>query len=225
MQTYHAIAIDGPAGAGKSTMARALAQKLGYVYVDTGAIYRTLGVHFTMLGIGPKDRDGITRLLGDAYIELRYTASGEQRMFLNGRDVTDELRTPEISDFASKVSALPVVREYLLDLQRAVARAHNVVMDGRDIGTVVLPEAEVKVFLTASPEERARRRYEELRPKHKKLTYEQVLAELIERDGQDTGRKVAPLRCAPDAVRLDSTGLTIAQTVEKLEEIVREKLK
>ena len=224
MQTYHAIAIDGPAGAGKSTVARAVAKKLGYSYVDTGAIYRTLGVHFSMLMIGPKDRDGIERLLPDAMIEVRYTDAGEQRMILNGRDVTDELRTPEMSDYASKISALPCVRAYLLELQRTLARTRNVVMDGRDIGTVVLPDAEVKIFLTASPEERARRRFEELKPKHKKLTYEKVLEDIRIRDDQDTSRKIAPLKCARDAVRVDTTGMDAEASAARILEIVQEKL-
>ena len=220
----HAIAIDGPAGAGKSTMAKAVARALGYVYVDTGAIYRTLGCHYEMLGIGPKDRDGITRLIGDAFIEARYTPEGEQRMFLNGEDVTGLLRTPEISDYASKISAFPVVREYLLDMQRQIAREHNVVMDGRDIGTVVLPDAEVKIFLTASAEERARRRYAELVEKNPKTKYEQVLQDLIQRDEQDTTRKIAPLRQAADAVLLDTTALSIEESTQAILDIVREKL-
>lgn len=225
MNKHYAIAIDGPAGAGKSTMAKAVAKSLGCVYVDTGAIYRTLGVHFAMLGIGPKDKDGITRLLGDAYIEVKYTEEGEQRMFLNGEDVTGELRTPEMSDYASKISALPIVREYLLDMQRQIAKEHNVVMDGRDIGTVVLPDAEVKIFLTASAEERAKRRFLELSPKHPKLTMEQVLADIRQRDEQDSTRKVAPLKQAHDAVLLDTSALTIEQSVEEIHRIVQEKLK
>ena len=225
MNKHYAIAIDGPAGAGKSTMAKAVAKTLGCVYVDTGAIYRTLGVHFAMLGIGPKDKDGITRLLGDAYIEVKYTDEGEQRMFLNGEDVTGELRTPEMSDYASKISALPVVREYLLDMQRQIAKEHNVVMDGRDIGTVVLPDAEVKIFLTASAEERAKRRFLELSPMHPKLTMEQVLADIRQRDEQDSTRKIAPLKQAHDAVLLDTSSLTIEESVAEIQRIVQEKLK
>jgi cytidylate kinase len=221
----HAIAIDGPAGAGKSTMAKAVAKALNYVYVDTGAIYRTLGCHYEMLGIGPKDADGITRLIGDAYIEARYTEQGEQRMFLNGEDVTGLLRTPEISDYASKISAFPVVREYLLDMQRQIAREHNVVMDGRDIGTVVLPDAEVKIFLTATPEERARRRFEELRLKDPKTSYEKVYQDLLQRDHQDTTRKIAPLRKASDAVELDTTNLTIEESVEAILKLAQEKIR
>ncbi len=224
MNKHYAIAIDGPAGAGKSTMAKAVAKEQGCVYVDTGAIYRTLGVHFAMLGIGPKDRDGINRLLGDAYIEIKYSDAGEQRMILNGEDVTDELRTPEMSDYASKISAFPVVREYLLDLQRQLAQEHNVVMDGRDIGTVVLPEAEVKIFLTASAEERAKRRFKELSPKHPKLTLEQVLADIQQRDEQDTTRKIAPLKQAHDAVLLDTSCLSIEESVAAIRKIVQEKL-
>lgn len=224
MSQHFAIAIDGPAGAGKSTVAKALAQKLGYVYVDTGAIYRTLGVHFAMLGIGPKDKDGITRLLGDAFIEVRYTLEGEQRMILNGEDVTDELRTPEMSDYASKISALGIVREYLLDLQKQLARDYNVVMDGRDIGTVVLPHAQVKIFLTASAEERAKRRFAELAPLHPDMTFDQVLTDIRQRDQQDITRKIAPLRQAQDAIRLDTTGLSIEQTTQQIQRLVQEKL-
>ena len=155
---YKSIAIDGPSGAGKSTLAKRVAKALGFVYVDTGAIYRTVAYHIAMLGIGPKDKDGVKRVLGDALIEIQYDETGAQHMILNGTDVTEYLRTPEISDAASKVAALPEVREFLLQMQRDTARAHNVVMDGRDIGTVVLPHADAKIFLTASDEVRAQRR-------------------------------------------------------------------
>ena len=162
---HHAIAIDGPSGAGKSTMAKAAAKKLGYLYVDTGTIYRTVGYHMWLMGIGPKDADGIRRLIDDVNIVIDHQADGVQHMILNGMDVTAELRTPEMSRYASGVSAQPCVREYLLDMQRQFAREHDVVMDGRDIGTVVLPRADVKIFLTVSPEERARRRFEDLQAK------------------------------------------------------------
>lgn len=219
------IAIDGPAGAGKSTMARKVAQDLGYVYVDTGAIYRTVGYYICLCGIGPRDVDGITRLINEVNLEIRYPGDGLQHMILNGQDVTEELRTPEMSDYASKISALKVVRDFLLDTQRDLARKHNVVMDGRDIGTVVLPHADVKIFLTASAEERARRRWEEMRQRgDQKTTYKAVLADLRERDRRDTNRAVAPLKCAADAVRLDTSGNTVEDSIEAIKEIIRKKL-
>ena len=219
---HHAIAIDGPSGAGKSTMAKATAKELGYLYVDTGAIYRTVGYHMWLMGIGPKDADGIRRLIDDVNIVIDHQADGVQHMILNGMDVTAELRTPEMSRYASGVSAQPCVREYLLDMQRQFAREHDVVMDGRDIGTVVLPRADVKIFLTASPEERARRRFEELQAKGDKSSYAQVLDEMKKRDKQDSERDIAPLRPARDAVMLDTSGNTIEQSVQEILEIVRE---
>ena len=220
----YAIAIDGPAGAGKSTMARRVAKDLGFVYVDTGAIYRTVGYHMDFYGIGPRDTDGVTRLIGDVNIDIRYDDEGVQRMILNGHDVTDEIRTPEMSAIASAISAQKVVREYLLEMQRDLARTHNVVMDGRDIGTVVLPGADVKIFLTAAPEVRAKRRFEELTAKGEKVTYEKVLEDLRKRDEQDTNRKIAPLRQAKDAVLLDTSELDIEGAVAAIESIVKEKL-
>lgn len=219
------IAIDGPAGAGKSTMARKLAQGLGYVYVDTGAIYRTVGYYICLCGIGPRDVDGVTRLIDEVNLEIRYPGDGLQHMILNGQDVTEELRTPEMSDYASKISALKVVRDFLLDTQRDLARKHNVVMDGRDIGTVVLPHADVKIFLTASAEERARRRWEEMRQHgDQKTTYAAVLADLKERDQRDMNRAVAPLKCAPDAIKLDTSGNSVEDSIEAMKEIIRKKL-
>lgn len=220
----YAIAIDGPAGSGKSTMARRVAKDLGFVYVDTGAIYRTVGYHMDFYGIGPKDTDGITRLIGDVNIAIEYDADGLQHMILNGRDVTEEIRTPEMSKIASVISAQKVVRDYLLDMQRQLARTHNVVMDGRDIGTVVLPGADVKIFLTADPVVRARRRFEELTDKGEKVQYEKVLQDLIARDEQDKNRKIAPLRPAKDAVHLDTTDLDIEQAAAAMESIIKEKL-
>ncbi|MGO5113919.1 (d)CMP kinase [Candidatus Avoscillospira sp. LCP25S3_F1] len=220
----YAIAIDGPAGSGKSTMARRVAKDLGFVYVDTGAIYRTVGYHMDFYGIGPKDTDGITRLIGDVNIQIEYDADGLQHMMLNGRDVTDDIRTPEMSKIASVISAQKVVRDYLLDMQRQLARTHNVVMDGRDIGTVVLPGADVKIFLTADPEVRARRRFDELTAKGEKVQYEKVLKDLIARDEQDRNRKIAPLRPAKDAVHLDTTDLNIEQAAAAMESIIKEKL-
>ena len=200
---------------------KAAAKELGYLYVDTGAIYRTVGYHMWLMGIGPKDADGIRRLIDDVNIVIDHQADGVQHMILNGMDVTAELRTPEMSRYASGVSAQPCVREYLLDMQRQFAREHDVVMDGRDIGTVVLPRADVKIFLTASPEERARRRFEELQAKGDKSSYAQVLDEMKKRDKQDSERDIAPLRPAHDAVKLDTSGNTIEQSVQEILEIVR----
>ena len=224
MSEHFAIAIDGPAGAGKSTMAKAVAKELGYLYVDTGAIYRTVGYHMWLMGISPRDTDGITRLIDDVNIDIRYE-NGVQRMILNGKDVTGEIRTPEMSMYASGVSAQPVVRDFLLEMQRSLAREHNVIMDGRDIGTVVLPYADVKIFLTASPEVRAERRFHELTEKGEKTTFEKVLSEMKQRDRQDSTRAIAPLKCAPDAVKLDTSDYTIAESIEAILKIVRRKLK
>lgn len=221
---FCSIAIDGPAGAGKSTMAKRVAETLGFLYVDTGAIYRTVGYHMDLCGIGPRDTDGVTRLIGDVNIEIQYDAEGLQHMLLGGIDVTGEIRTPEMSAIASAISAQPVVREYLLDMQRAVARRHNVVMDGRDIGTVVLPQADVKIFLTAELEVRARRRLEELRAKGENTTLQKVLGDMKKRDEQDMGRKIAPLRRAKNAVKLDTTQLDIDQAVAAILQIIKEKL-
>ena len=224
MGKFVSIAIDGPSGAGKSTMAKRVARELGYLYVDTGAIYRTVGYHMWLMGIGPKDADGIRRCLDDVNIEIRHEEDGVQHMVLNGQDVTGEIRTPEMSRYASGVSAQKCVREYLLDMQRKFSRKHNVVMDGRDIGTVVLPNAQVKIFLTASPEERARRRYEELTAKGEKTTYEKVLQDMKARDKQDSERDIAPLKAAPDAVKLDTSGYGIERSVAAILDIVRRKL-
>ena len=218
-----AIAIDGPAGAGKSTMARACAKALGYLYVDTGAIYRTVGYYMRLMGIGPKDKDGIARLIDEVNIEIRYE-DGVQHMILNGTDVTDEIRTPEMSMYASGVSAQPCVRAFLLDMQRELARTQNVVMDGRDIGTVVLPNAQVKIFLTADVRVRAERRLAELQAKGEKTSLQKVLAEMQARDKQDSERAAAPLRQAKDAVLLDTSALTPEAAVDAILAIVRGKL-
>ena len=224
MGKFVSIAIDGPSGAGKSTMARRVAKELGYLYVDTGAIYRTVGYHMWLMGIGPKDADGIRRCLDDVNIEIEHQEDGVQHMILNGQDVTGEIRTPEISKYASGVSAQKCVRDYLLEMQRKFARKHNVVMDGRDIGTVVLPHAQVKIFLTASPEERAKRRFEELTAKGERVTFEKVLQDMKARDKQDSERAIAPLKAAPDAVKLDTSGYEIEQSVGAILDIVRRKL-
>ncbi len=216
------VAIDGPGGAGKSTMARALSKACGLHYVDTGAIYRTVGLAALRAGLDPSDGVGVPALLEELDVRVRYEGE-EQHMLLNGEDVTPFIRTPEISAAASAVSALPEVRAFLLQTQRDLAAKGGVVMDGRDIGTVVLPEAELKVFLTASPEERARRRFLELREKGIDQPYEEVLREMNERDLRDSTRAVAPLRPAEDAVLLDSSELDPGQVLERLVALFREK--
>ena len=214
------VAIDGPGGAGKSTAAKALAGRYGFAYVDTGAIYRTIGLAALRASADPTDEAQVSPLLQHAIIDLDYDAAGLQHMFLNGEDVSSEIRLPEISGYASKVSALPAVRMALLELQRDQARRRSVVMDGRDIGTVVLPDATLKVFLTADPEVRARRRWEELRQRGTPQEYETVLREMQERDLRDSTRAAAPLKPAEDAVLLDSTQLSFAQVVEALSRLV-----
>ena len=218
------IAIDGPAGAGKSTIAKRLAKELGYYYVDTGAIYRTVAYFMDLLGIAPKDIDGVSRYIDELNVEIEYDEDGLQHMIMNGMDVTGDIRTQDISQKASLISAHAVVREMLLDMQRDVAKKHNVIMDGRDIGTVVLPRADVKIFLTASVEVRAQRRYLELQAKGAKDSYEKVLADIKQRDHQDTTREIAPLKQAKDAVLVDSTDLDVEAVVEKIRGIVAEKV-
>ncbi len=222
-ERYISVAIDGPAGAGKSTMAKRVAQDLGYLYVDTGAIYRTVGYHMSLMGIGPKDTDGIRRCIDDVNIELRYGDDGLQHMILNGDDVTDLIRTPEMSIMASGVAAQACVRDYLLEMQRSLARTHNVVMDGRDIGTVVLPHAQVKIYLTASAEVRAQRRFQELCDKGENVRFEDVYTDVVKRDEADMTRKIAPLKCADDAEVLDCSYMTIEQVVAEIKEIIRKK--
>ena len=218
------IAIDGPAGAGKSTIARRLAKELGYVYVDTGAIYRTVAYFFDTWGISPKDIDGITRYIDELNIDIWYDEDGLQHMYMNNIDVTDDIRTPEISQKASLISAHAIVRDMLLDMQREVAEQFNVVMDGRDIGTVVLPNATVKIFLTASAEVRARRRTDELLAKGKKVSYEQVLKDIQQRDYQDTHREVAPLKMCRDSVKLDTSDMDIEQVLQEMKNIIAKKV-
>ena len=221
MGKYVSVAIDGPAGAGKSTMAKRVAKELGYLYVDTGAIYRTVGYHMWLMGIGPRDADGIRRCLDDVNIEIQHQDDGVQHMILNGKDVTGEIRTPEMSKYASGVSAQKCVRDFLLDMQRAFARKHNVVMDGRDIGTVVLPDAGLKIFLSASAECRAQRRWRQLQEKGIQEPYADVLRELEQRDYDDTHRAIAPLKAAPDAVHIDTSELTLAQSIDAVCAAVR----
>ena len=224
MAKTYAIAIDGPAGAGKSTIAKALAKELGYYYVDTGAIYRTVAYFLDLLGVSPKDADGVERYIDELTIQIEYDEEGKQHMIMNGMDVTGEIRTQDISQKASLVSAHAVVREVLLDMQRDVAKAHNVIMDGRDIGTVVLPKADVKIFLTATPEVRAKRRTAELIEKGQKAEYEVVLKEIIQRDYQDTHREIAPLKMARDSIKLDTSELNIEGVMAEMKRIIGEKI-
>ena len=216
------IAIDGPAGAGKSTIARSLAAKLGFIYVDTGALYRAVGVNAMRKGMDTKNAEQVTSILGDTKVSLRFV-DGEQRVFLGDEDVSLAIRTPEASLAATNVSAIPTVREFLFDLQRNIAKENDCLMDGRDIGTVVLPEAQVKIFLTASAEVRAKRRYDELLAKGMKAEYNDVLEEMIQRDYQDSHRAIAPLKQADDAVLVDTSEMNLEQVLEALETIVKEK--
>ena len=225
MKEHYSIAIDGPSGAGKSTLARAIARELGILYVDTGAIYRTIGCAVFARGLDPKDERQVTPLLPQLAIRMSYGADGLQHMWLDGGDVTEKIRLPQISMYASDVSAMPAVRAYLLEMQRDTARRSSVIMDGRDIGTVVLPDADVKIYLTASAEERARRRCLELAQRGTPKPHEDVLREISERDEQDMNRAAAPLRCADDAVRVDTSALDFDASREALLKIIREKLK
>lgn len=218
------IAIDGPSGAGKSTIARAAAKELGFVYIDTGALYRTVGLFAAREGVDLESADEIAAVLEKAPdVKFSYV-DGEQRMFLNGEDVSREIRTPESSMAASAVSAVPAVREYLFDLQKKMARENNCIMDGRDIGTVVLPDAQIKIFLTASAEARAERRASELREKGMPCDYEQVLADINQRDYNDTHREIAPLKQAEDAILLDTSGNELEQSVELVLNTIRTRL-
>ena len=224
MAKTYTIAIDGPAGAGKSTIARRLAGELGYYYVDTGAIYRTVAYFLDLLGVSPKDVDGVTRYLDELTVEIVYDETGKQHMIMNGMDVTDDIRTQDISQKASLVSAHAIVRDMLLDMQRDVAKKHNVIMDGRDIGTVVLPRATAKIFLTASAEVRAKRRMDELVAKGQKISFEQVLKDIQQRDYQDSHREIAPLKQAKDAVLLDTSELDIEGVMAAIKKIIGEKI-
>ena len=218
------VAIDGPAGAGKSTIAKRLAKELGYQYVDTGAIYRTAAYFFELWGVAPKDIDGIKRCIDELNIAIEYDEAGVQHMLMNGIDVTDDIRTQEIGQKASLISAHAVVREALLDMQREVAENYDVIMDGRDIGTVVLPKATVKIFLTASAEVRAKRRTDELLAKGQKAKYEQVLKEIQQRDYQDTHREIAPLKMCRDSIKLDTSEMDIAGVIAAMKEIIAKKV-
>lgn len=218
------VAIDGPAGAGKSTIARAVAKALGFLYVDTGALYRSIAFYALAQGIDPSDESLVLPLLKEIKVELAFQ-NGEQRVLLCQKDVTDSIRTSEVSMAASKISAIPAVRQFLFGLQRDMAERYNVIMDGRDIGTVVLPNAKVKIFLTASAEDRAKRRYDEMISKGESAVYEQVLQDIRRRDEQDANRAIAPLRPAPDAILLDTTGNRLEDSIALLRSTIEEHLK
>ena len=224
MSKTYSIAIDGPAGSGKSTMAKRLAAELGYRYVDTGAIYRTVAYFFDLWGVSPKDIDGIRRYIDELNIDIEYDEEGTQHMLMNGIDVTGDIRTQDISQKASLISAHAIVRDMLLDMQRDVAKKYNVIMDGRDIGSVVLPKANVKIFLTASAEVRAQRRTDELIAKGQKANYATILKEIQQRDYQDTHREIAPLKLAKDSIKLDTSELDIEGVVAAMRRIVGEKI-
>lgn len=218
------IAIDGPSAAGKSTIARTAARRLGFIYVDTGALYRSVAVFIRLCGIGPKDVDGVRRLINDIAPDLRYDEDGIQHVYLNGKDITDELRDPEISKNTSIVSAYGFVRSHLLNIQRELAARYNVIMDGRDIGVTVLPNSDLKIFLTADVEVRAKRRFDELTAKGVPTTYEEVLSDMIQRDKKDTIRKESPLRAASGAMHLDTSGLSLEESIEKVINLIRERV-
>ncbi len=220
---HYAIAIDGPAGAGKSTIARRVAKELELIYVDTGALYRAIGYHMTGLGLEPTDAPAVTAALTGLTVSLDYV-NGEQRVFVNGADVSDFIRTPAISMAASRVSAIPAVRAFLLDVQRNMAATRSVIMDGRDIGTTILPNADVKIFLTASPESRAQRRFAELQEKGDPATYDEVLADMVKRDYEDTHRETSPLRQAEDAVLVDTSKLDLEQSIAAVKAVITDTL-
>ncbi len=217
------IAIDGPSGAGKSTLARKLASELDFIYVDTGAMYRTIGLFVLRSGIEPNDSEKVTAILKDIEVSLRFI-DGEQHVYLNGEDVSTEIRMHEVSQYASLVSAIPAVRQFLFEMQQKLAAENNVIMDGRDIGTVVLPNAELKIFLTASAEDRANRRYKELLARGQEVSYDQIFEDVVKRDEQDMNRPVAPLKPASDSVILDTTGFEFEQSLALLMKTAQERL-
>ena len=218
---HFSIAVDGPSGAGKSTLAKALARELNIIYVDTGAIYRTIGLEVFRRGLDPKNEAEVSAILPELSIRMEYEDDGLQHMFLNGEDVTADIRLPSISLYASDVSALPAVRAFLLEMQRELARRNCVIMDGRDIGTVILPDAEVKIFLTASAQARSKRRFIELREKGEDVTLEEVLADMKQRDHDDETRAAAPLKQAEDAILVDTSELTLEQSIAAVEAVIR----
>ena len=223
-ELFHAVAIDGPSGAGKSTLARTVAEKLHFVYVDTGAIYRSIGWYALQQKIEPEDGEAVAALLEDLKMEIRYGEDGLQHMLVNGEDVTAAIRRPEVSAAASKVAAIPAVRTFLLEMQRALAREHNVIMDGRDIGTVVLPDASCKIFLTASAEVRAQRRCKELAERGTPQDYDSVLEDMRRRDALDCSRAVAPLKQAEDAILLDTSEMDFEESAAALLALIKEKI-
>ena len=218
--SIYSVAVDGPSGAGKSTLSKAVARELGIVYVDTGAIYRTIGYYIFREGIDPKDAGAVVAALPLIHVDMCYSEDGLQHMLLNGEDVTEQIRLPEISMYASAVSAIPPVRDYLLEMQRDMARRSSVIMDGRDIGTVVLPDAQVKIFLTADVEVRARRRTAELELRGTTKPFEQVLEEMKQRDWADSHRDAAPLQEAEDAIRVDTTDMDFQQSKEAILQVI-----
>ena len=221
---HYCVALDGPAGAGKSTVAKAVAKNLEILYVDTGALYRSLALFAINNNVSCSNEENVLKILDKANVELKYVDK-VQRVFLNGEDVSEKIRTPEISMGASDISAIPAVRQFLLDLQRKIAKENSVIMDGRDIGTVILPDAEVKIFITASAEIRAKRRYDELIEKGQDVVYEDVLKDVIERDYNDSHRKIAPLKQADDAVLLDTSSLSLDESIDAVIEIINNKIK
>jgi cytidylate kinase len=216
------IAIDGPSGAGKSTIAKGVAKQLGIIYVDTGALYRTVGYYVRQKNVDPKNAEAVAALLPDISVEVKYE-NGAQHVYLNGEDLGDRIRTPEMSMYASAVSAIPKVREFLLNTQKDIARKNSVIMDGRDIGTVILPDADVKIFMFASNEARAKRRYRELTAKGVEVRYEDVLNEMIERDNNDKNRDVAPAVPAADAIMLDNSDMSVDENIDAVLNIIKEK--
>ena len=221
---HYCVALDGPAGAGKSTVAKTVAKNLEILYVDTGALYRSLALFAINNNVSCSDEENVLKILDKANVELKYV-NKVQRVFLNNEDVSEKIRTPEISMCASDISAIPTVRQFLLDLQRKIARENSVIMDGRDIGTVILPDAEVKIFITASAEIRAKRRYDELIEKGQDVVYEDVLKDVIERDYNDSHRKIAPLKQADDAILLDTSSLSLDESIDAVIEIINNKIK
>lgn len=223
-ERIYSIAIDGPSGAGKSTLAKAVAAQRGILYVDTGAIYRSIGCYVRRKGIDPKNSESVIAVLPEIHVDMVYSEDGLQHMLLNGEDVTTEIRLPEISMYASAVSAIPEVREFLLEMQRSLARTRSVIMDGRDIGTVVLPDADVKIFLTAAVEKRAMRRVKELEERGTPRPYEEVLREMQQRDWADTHREIAPLKQADDAIPVDTSDIGFEDSKLLLLDVIRRRL-
>ena len=223
-ERIYSIAIDGPSGAGKSTLAKAVAAERNILYVDTGAIYRTIGYYVFQQDIDPHDSEQVIAVLPEIHVDMVYSEDGLQHMLLNGEDVTDEIRLPQISLYASAVSAIPEVRGFLLEMQRELARTRSVIMDGRDIGTVVLPDADVKIYLTADVEKRALRRLKELEQRGTPRPYEEVLQEMQARDWADSHREIAPLREAEDAIRVDTSDLNFEESKEALLSVIRGRL-